>query len=194
MAATLQRLARQALDFSGRASPREFWIFVAVIVFCLTPALFTEFRFFYWEVYEFERNLVRTSVFTGETNHVVERGATYSLRLVGTEATWLTVLPLALLSVPFLAICTRRMHDLGRPGWWAVIAVFCALLLGPSLAWLTHFLAYLSPPLAHSLLFLTAIPSFVVAVFALLLLMMWTASAGEENENEYGPNPTEVTT
>jgi uncharacterized membrane protein YhaH (DUF805 family) len=193
MVATLQRLVRQAFDFSGRASPREFWAFFAVAVIFLTPALLTEFRFFHWETYEFEHLVVYTSFVTGETREVVESGTRYVLQLMGVEATWLTLVPVAVFSIPFLAICTRRMHDLGRPGWWATAAVFCVLFLGPALAWLSYLLANFSPALGNTVFLLTGIPSFAVAVCALVLLAMWTVSAGEETDNEYGPNPREVT-
>mgnify|MGYP006430603107 CR=1 FL=1 len=63
----------------------------------------------------------------------------------------LSALVSLLLFVPGLAVAVRRLHDVGRSGWWLLLAI--VPLIGP------------------------------------IVLIVWFATDGESNPNQWGPNP-----
>lgn len=79
----------QYATFSGRASRREFWMFVLfyIVFYLILHLIETKME---WMFGPENKNGILTTIFT-----------------------------LGLL-IPNLAITVRRLHDLGRSGWWAV--------------------------------------------------------------------------
>lgn len=77
--------------------------------------------------------------------------------------------------VPSLAVLVRRLHDIGRSGWW----VFGAFLAGVLMAFSNAFPNY-------ALIF--AIPAFLLS----LIILAFTIQRSEDRANRYGPNPMEV--
>ncbi|MFZ1741392.1 MAG: DUF805 domain-containing protein [Pontixanthobacter sp.] len=47
--------------------------------------------------------------------------------------------------VPAMALTSRRLHDIGLPGWLSVVAFFCVILLS-GLAWIAYMVVMSLPP------------------------------------------------
>jgi uncharacterized membrane protein YhaH (DUF805 family) len=111
----------QYTDFSGRASRPEFWKFVLFIF--LTDTLLV---------------IINSAVF-GPT---VTQGYEVSVNQAGEQSQqvvtnymhdggWLSNIFMLVVLLPFLAATWRRMHDIGRPGWHALLPVpACAMTFG----------------------------------------------------------------
>lgn len=97
---------------------------------------------------------------------------------------WTTLGLTALLLCPFLAMCVRRLHDVGWSGWW-IMGLIPALALGywNGIQRLLNPLVYPPPRLPLPWLVETS-----VGVVALLvtILLLWD---DQEAANRYGPNP-----
>lgn len=80
---------------------------------------------------------------------------------------WISVPVSLVMLVPTLAVATRRLHDVGRSGWWqlAIYAPLPLMLLGAALA----------------------VPASLAFLVLLGMLLFWLAKPGEEAANAYGP-------
>ncbi len=76
--------------------------------------------------------------------------------------------------IPSIAVGVRRLHDIGRSGWWylLIIAPFGLLLIGA----LSH----------KALLFLIAI---IAAPVPIVILIIWWCKGGEPYDTPFGPDP-----
>lgn len=94
-------LMEKYADFNGRASRSEFWWF-----------LLASFIF----------NAVVGGVFSGI--------AVAASAAAGSDMSWITylgnVVELVIL-VPSIAVTVRRLHDIGKSGWWYLIAFVCCI-------------------------------------------------------------------
>lgn len=91
---------------------------------------------------------------------------------------WLLLLTLL---CPSVALAVRRLHDSGRSGWWALLALpgnalqlFDDFYTGPAL----------DPEIAAPLADLAGLAG--LASFGLLVLLLWN---DDPEPNRYGPNP-----
>ena len=95
--------------------------------------------------------------------------------------------------LPLLAVTTRRLHDVGRAGWWQLIAYIPALLLLAFYVWMTY---GLSPLLlvvlvsggATGVLWLGGI-LLALTLVGVITLLVFLGRRGEQTENKYGLNP-----
>lgn len=95
------------------------------------------------------------------------------LRMAGGD--WIAAgLSWALL-LPTLAVTARRLHDVGRSGWWQVGMFAPGVLL---------MLAVLAIP--HPVL---ALAGTILLLGGLVLLIFWLVDPGEPGPNAYGPPP-----
>jgi len=85
------KVLKQYADFSGRARRKEFWMFT---LFCC----------------------IIVSITAGITGYGIAKGG--SILVVGTILNF--AVSLAFL-VPSLAVMVRRLHDIGKSGWWYFI-------------------------------------------------------------------------
>ncbi len=82
--------------------------------------------------------------------------------------------------IPSLAVTSRRLHDVGRTGWWQVlpwgflVVFFLALIFGFVL----------------SSVFILAGISILAVIPVLILLLVWYCTRGENGTNKYGPEPS----
>lgn len=95
---------------------------------------------------------------------------------------------LALL-LPTWAVLTRRLHDIGRSGWWVVLyalisLVVCAIVL---CAGLTDFSDKLNE--GHPGLLITLGVATLVLLAMGLVILIWTIIPGHKGDNKYGPDP-----
>lgn len=93
-------------QFSGRARPKEFWMFFLFILICLIALSFIE---------------AALGLGTSERWAVREGwNASAGFRNSGGP---LTVLFLLAIFIPYLAVAVRRLHDTDRSGWWLLIGL-----------------------------------------------------------------------
>ena len=110
--------------------------------------------------------------------------------------------------LPSFAVTTRRLHDIGKSGWWqllwwaiwaltwvAAIIVFVAIIIGFVIAsnwdilaiesW-TELLSAAMPAL------LVVIAAAVVSLGLAIWIIIWLVRPGEPGANRYGPDPRDI--
>ena len=95
--------------------------------------------------------------------------------------------------LPSLAVTTRRLHDVGRTGWWQLIAYIPALLLLAFYVWMTYglsplLLVVLVSSGATGVLWLGGI-LLALTLVGVITLLVFLGRRGEQTENKYGLNP-----
>jgi len=80
------------------------------------------------------------------------------------------------LAVPGLAVTVRRLHDVGRSGWWIAMPIV------PFLFWAVALVGGFS----SEVLFHVIMPIVILAPFALAALLLFDGNRGP---NAYGPDP-----
>ena len=100
------------------------------------------------------------------------------------ESPWL----LWLLALVPLALASKRLHDIGKSGWWQLLP-----LGGFILVFLILFSAgaYFESLWPMSLMELLV--SLVLFLGSIVLLIVWLAKKGDEGPNKYGPDPRQAT-
>lgn len=96
----LQRYA----TFTGRSRRKEYWRYGAMLVVGVFLAIFLDLMFMFSDIV------------------VVRRGETTSIHYVPHRPFFLLTL-FAVTLVPTLAVNVRRLHDIGRSGWWLLLGL-----------------------------------------------------------------------
>lgn len=89
-------LRRHYFDFKGRATPKQFWLFIIFVI-----------------LLGFIAGMIDATITYGFTGALVY-GIGYTDPLITTPFTLLLLLPT-------LAITARRLHDASRTGWWLIM-------------------------------------------------------------------------
>lgn len=105
---------RRYATFAGRSRRKEYWLYGAALIAAAFLAIFLDLMFMFSDIV------------------IVRRGETTSIHYVPHKALFLLTLALATL-IPTLAVNVRRLHDIGRSGWWLLIA------LVPLVGWIVLF-------------------------------------------------------
>ena len=127
--------------------------------------------------------------------------------LVSMFSSWIPFASLVMLAlaIPTLAAAVRRLHDIGRSGWWVLLNVVPSIicfalliaLLGSALVTLVAAGTYEPEMLIDNLsanvglcaaYVLSALASFVCSI----VLIVWWAKDSIPGANEYGENPKGV--
>jgi len=88
-------------DFSGRASRSEYWYFALFYLLILIPVAALIFI-----------GMDMTSITSAEP----------SMSMIGKIGLGLLGVAILAMIIPSLAVTIRRLHDIGRSGWWYLIA------------------------------------------------------------------------
>ncbi len=122
---------------------------------------------------------------------------TWSADPSGVEPTILTSMFALATLIPTLAVTARRLHDIGRSGWWqtlpyaaAPVSLAAAYVLWLAIVAVADVAGAEPIPFLSSFLQLAALG---VLGSSLLLLLWWLTRPSEPGPNKYGPNPHEVT-
>ena len=107
-----------------------------------------------------------------------------------------------LLTVPMLSVMTRRLHDVGRSGWWLFGEIVLTLLtliafsIASSSVGFADSTAHMSLPMKLMAIYDTSMPLFIlVATLSLsqvvftLTILAFTLLDSHKGENRYGPSP-----
>ena len=177
---------RRYADFKGRATRAEFWWWwwlgcglVAGMMNLLQAALIASVAFEWWPGdWGFGPQSLLASV-------VAQLGRIANIAMI----------------LPSLAVTSRRLHDIGRSGWWQILwwsPASITLVLGAAL-----FLFYGPFGLpgqednfsrqAASWVLRALVPAFialaVVAAATFVLAVTWLSRQGQPVPNRFGPNP-----
>jgi uncharacterized membrane protein YhaH (DUF805 family) len=90
----------RAFDFKGRSSRAEYWwltLFYIVVLNLFVPFLI------------------------GIVIGIVKQNSPDSIVLANKANEILSILNFILFLIPLISLCTRRLHDVGRSGWWQLI-------------------------------------------------------------------------
>jgi len=139
---------RKYFTFSGRAARSEFWFWW----------LFTTAVSIVFKVLE---KLIEPIDSSG-----------VSLGLVILAVGILMIVVNVALFVPTLTVTARRLHDVGRSGWWQLLGFGSAVLGGLAFCW----------GLSLGL-------SVVVMLLGGIVLFVWSVRHGTVGENRFGPDP-----
>jgi uncharacterized membrane protein YhaH (DUF805 family) len=97
----------------------------------------------------------------------------------------------ALLSaMPGLSAAARRLHDIGRSGWWLILPAI--VIPAWLLVWIASAAAAMAvrvDPLDNEIYFLSA-SAMMLGVVG--FMVFWLAAPSQPGPNKYGPNPNEV--
>lgn len=169
------------VTFSGRASRSEYWYF---FLFIILGNIFTG---------------ILDSIFFGTT--VVETSVTDTSAQanVDNDGPLASLFSLAIF-LPSLAAGWRRMHDGGRSGLYLFFPLFlmmCVLSTILLVAGTTTFTGNVLglesiAAIFGALSFIIILPVAILAIAAPLLVLWWLTRPSEPGENQYGPNPHEV--
>ena len=177
---------RRYVDFSGRATRAEFWWWwlgcglVAGMMNLLQAALIASVAFEWWpENWGFGPLALLAFV-------VAQVGRIFNLALI----------------LPSLAVTSRRLHDIGRSGWWQLLwwpPASLALVLGvaPFLIYGPFRLMGLgedsfsrdAAPWVLYVLISAFIALAVVGAVTFILAVTWLSRQGQPLPNRFGPDP-----
>lgn len=158
---------RKYATFSGRARRSEYWWFflaayLAGMVVGLIWALLLIAQLAMWGV-----------------NGTLQDRSPYDIFLLN-PGFWLYVLFTLAYILPSLAVTVRRLHDIGKSGWYLLIwMVGCPLLFAG---------AIIAAAYNHDLWFLMII-AYLVNLAVAILFIVWMASNGKKETNKWGPSP-----
>ncbi|MDR1197736.1 MAG: DUF805 domain-containing protein [Prevotellaceae bacterium] len=142
---------RHYADFSGRASRKEYWMF-----------------FLFYAVSVFAVALVGVLI-----------GTTINKYVPQAYATLLLMMYIFAVTVPFLAISVRRLHDSGKSGWWMLLALFQVL----------NSIVRNMRDVENGLKIFVAILAIAAGICILIFMLL----PGIKGKNRYGANPDNIT-
>lgn len=148
---------KKYVTFEGRARRKEYWMFVLFNV-----------------IFVFAAALLDVLIFGASPANP-------------TKPRFFSMLYGLFVFLPSLAVTVRRIHDIGRSGWWVAgyygLAIVCAILItiGAILA-----LGGKSIGAVFSVI------GVLVIMAAAVWMLVWMCKDSKPGANEYGPNPKEA--
>ena len=98
--------------------------------------------------------------------------------------------------IPSLAVTSRRLHDIGKSGWYQLLFFITSAVAWPGFVlFLVLGFGALEEEngLTATFLFLLSIVAAVVAIAVIVIFVMWFVRKGDEGPNKYGPDPRQAT-
>ncbi|MCL2101276.1 MAG: DUF805 domain-containing protein [Fibromonadales bacterium] len=90
------------------------------------------------------------------------------------------------MSLPFLAVLARRLHDIGKSGWWILILVIPIIIFIPFVILLV---VLAGEGLSNLVIIFTLLALIIAVIVPNIIVFAWTLMDGERGENKYGPSP-----
>ena len=154
---------KQYADFNGRARRKEYWWFMLIntiitmiLVICwMIPMFKMAFNAESGSEYD-EWDVVRTMF----TNPFIYIYLVYYLAML----------------IPSIAVTVRRLHDIGKSGFWVFLSIGGSLLGSVANMYQTA-----NPTVAMVLLF--------IALAVTIVFLVWMFTNSDYGPNQYGPNP-----
>ncbi len=153
---------RQYADFSGRARRKEYWWF-SVINFIISLVLIIGFI---------------TSIYSNiDIQEDVDEFAILA-SVLKSPFIYIYLIYYLVMLIPSIAVFVRRLHDIGRSGYWAL------LFYGISI--LANFASVMLESNENVLLTLLIL---FIMLFATVLFLVWLFTDSQYGPNQWGPNP-----
>lgn len=151
-------------NFKGRASRREYWSFALVYFLFYIPS---------W-LFLISLILAPQSV----------------VSFVLMFASLLGILGILAITCPFIALAVRRLHDIGKSGWWlGGYLIFNALITLFSNAFKFPFGEEQATETSLISLIFTLIIALIIIVWYILLTILFPLMKGQKGANQYGEDP-----
>lgn len=149
-------------DFNGRARRKEYWWF-ALINFIIIMILMVP--------------LMVQVIKLGLSGVGMSEDELYAF-MFSRPVMWILIVYNLAVLLPGIAVCIRRLHDIGRSGWWALFIYSGSVLSSiGNLIKDESFLIYA----------ILALPAFVICIIGLV----WMFTDSQPGENQWGLNPKE---
>lgn len=156
---------KQYVDFEGRARRKEYWWFI-LINFIITLILFI-----CWLAPTFKMGFEAAA--SGNTDFDPQEAIPTILK---NPFMYIYILYYMAMLIPGIAVLVRRLHDIGKSGFWAFFILGGSLLGNiASIFQTTNVGLYLGLALA----------SLVICIISLV----WMFTDSQYGPNKYGPNP-----
>ena len=170
---------RKSLDFTGRARRSEFWWgYLSVMIISLI-----------WYVIA---GAIAVMMMNGGIH---DMASDEEIIMDFMPKFYLLYSPVLLLMVPMYAAMTRRLHDIGRSGWWIVVMLIFTLII----LLVSFYLMYkafdqgdFTTGLSDGFVIFLAVTSLVSSLIVLVLsitIFVFTLLDSKPAENKYGPSP-----
>ncbi len=158
---------RKYATFSGRARRSEYWWFylatyIASIIFALV-----------WVISMF----IQLGIWSASDSFNSHEPMDMFLMNPGF---WIYVLFMLAIILPGLAVTVRRLHDLGKSGWYLLVPFLCAML---------PFASLLIAKYNQALFIPIFIIDYVMNLAVAIIFIIWMASNGKRETNKWGPSP-----
>ena len=157
---------KQYTDFSGRARRKEYWWFM-VINFIISMVLV-----FGWliPIFKLGYNSAASGIEDIDEMDIM-------LTMIKNPFLYIYLLYYLAILIPSIAVTVRRLHDIGKSGYWAFL-IYGGSFLGSISQYPlqnTNTLAYI----------IIALICFVIIIISLV----WMFTNSDYGPNQYGPNP-----
>ena len=86
--------------------------------------------------------------------------------------------------IPFIAVGVRRLHDIGRSGWWMLFYA------GPFLQWIASAVLGFGAEASEATALVSGIVG-IVALVCLIVLIVFMVRKSQPGDNRYGSDPTD---
>lgn len=114
-------LSRRFCNFGGRASRREYWSYTLIIKPCFATALFMAY---------IVGGIIFPFVVAGFGYHSSDISETFgALAVIGGFIAFIALILILIVSLHGLSVSVRRMHDVGKSGWWVLVPFASFFLL-----------------------------------------------------------------
>ena len=163
---SLKTSLRKYFDFKGRASRSEFWIFVIFYWLLLTASvlIFVSLEMCYLSL---GKSLIVKDIYDTQIMKEYEENFDTVFSIV-------ILLPTIFIMIPFYSLMVRRLHDIGKSGYYVIIIAL--LYLAPD----TYFEYY---PVKGS---------YVLSILISILVYIYLSKSGFNKKNKYGPPPKKI--
>lgn len=160
---------KQYADFSSRARRKEFWWFT-VINFIIMMILVIGF------MVPFIKMGYSTAMAGGSAEDIDE--SQIAIALLKNPFIYIYLIYYLAVLIPSISVFVRRLHDIGRSGYWAFL-YFGVCLLAQIVSAFSQTQSY-NPAVA--------VIAFVLFVIAIIFLV-WLFTDSQYGPNQWGPNP-----
>ncbi|QKE72042.1 DUF805 domain-containing protein [Arthrobacter citreus] len=111
--------------------------------------------------------------------------------LVSTKASFvvniMAIIYNVLMFIPSLSVSIRRLHDIGKNGWWLLISVLPFLWVLP--LFLLPIAQVFEINLQYQLVGLVGIFVFLLTIICFIVMITFFCIDSQKGENQYGANP-----
>ena len=102
----------------------------------------------------------------------------------------ISLIGIIVLFIPLLAVTSRRLHDVGRTGWWQAIWFLIPWIIVISLFILFIIFDFFEE---NNLFYLFAgLLLFIILIGSLIVFVYWLTKVGDKGPNKFGNDPRQV--